>query len=320
MSVRALTQEADFEISRRMQYAIMNQIARRSKWGVGDAAFHGGTSIQTVHGSDRWSEDVDFMVSQNQQDTLIKMRDSVLKGVQTELSAFYPDCKITMKIKGRDAELVSAGDGGVEEQADDWQERWTVKWEHPDVRGKVMVKAEFYMADPQALAQYQTSLRKPEFKLGNKAFRVAAMMPVAELISLWADKCKVIALRDYTKYRDAYDLAFISSSMERNGSRPSDAELRRAVQVTAGIYGNDLNDIIAGLKTRLTDTYFTDLDAFAQDLTKWLTKDDALDYAAKNVFKPMLERARGEVEQCLAILTEAAPSPVKRQTQQSVLS
>lgn len=276
------------QVAQELQLALLDELARVVRWRVGDAAFHGGTSIQAAWNSPRWSEDLDFLVGKGRRDALRKAGPTIAANVRVRFAASYPGCTIEF------------GANAGNPDAQDSMDSWTVKWSHPNRIGKVMVKAEFYATREDILERYRTRLARPQ--KGNT--QISVMMPVAELVSLWADKVKVVATRAGFKWRDAHDLAFVAESLDRNGWPPED-ELAEALATTVSIYGKTLEDILEGLRTRLDAGVLDDRKAFQEDMARWFGAEAHTINLGLGVYKQQLERAKAEAAKAEGICTRA---------------
>lgn len=275
-------------IAQELQLALLDELARVARWKVGDAAFHGGTSIQSAWNSPRWSEDLDFLVGRSRLEALQKVGPKIAANIRARFGAAYPNCVIEF----------GANAGNPESQ--DCMDSWTVKWSHPNRIGKVLVKVEFYATNDEILSRYKARLARPQ--KGNTA--ISVMMPVAELVSLWADKVKVVATRGGFKWRDMHDLAFISESLDRNGW-PPEAELVAALETTSSIYGKTLQDVLDGLQSRLGDGYLDDRKAFQEDMARWFGAEAHTLNIGLGVYKQQMERSKAEVLRGIELCTSA---------------
>ena len=279
-----------------LQLALLDELARVVRWKVGDAAFHGGTSIQAAWNSPRWSEDLDFLVASDRREALAKAGPTIAANVRARFGAAYPGCLIEFAASSRDPD------------ARDSMDSWTVKWSHPNRIGKVMVKAEFYATRGDVLGRYRARLARPQ--KGNT--QISVMMPVAELVSLWADKVKVVATRDGFKWRDAHDLAFVAESLDRNGW-PPEAELAEALETTVSIYGRPLEDVLDGLRTRMAAGVMDDRKAFETDMGRWFGEDAHVINLSIGAYRQQLDRAKAEAVKaegiCLRVIENAGGGP-----------
>src|SRR5690606_25333128 len=117
LSKRAqLTAEERLEIAQEMQIVLLDEIARNVRWKIGEAAFHGGTSISSAWNSNRWSEDLDFLLSETQREALMKAVPKIASGLRLRMGLAYPGCSIEFNVKKGDP------------AKDDVMDVWSVKW------------------------------------------------------------------------------------------------------------------------------------------------------------------------------------------------
>lgn len=285
-----LSPEEHLEVAQAMQMTLLDELARNVHWKVGEAAFHGGTSISSAWSSQRWSEDLDFLLSKELRSKLMAAAPKVASGARQRMQITYPGCGIEF--------LVKPGD----ETKADIMDVWTVKWSHPNRMKKVLVKLEFYATEPGIMAAYRAVMARP----GHAGNSITTTMPVGDLVSLWADKVKVIATRQAVKWRDAHDLGFINQSFDRRGW-PDQSSLIEALATTASIYDKTLQDVREGLEARINDGYFDNIEDFTKDMSRWFPLELYADFVRKDVFKDLLSRAKGEARRALHLITELAP-------------
>lgn len=284
-----ITPDEHLALVQELQFVLLDELSRAARWGVGDAVFHGGTSLESAWRSPRWSEDLDFLVSGAQRGRLVTVGPKVAAATRTRLTLAHPGCAIEFKAKSG------------EPDADDCIDVWTVKWTHPNRIGKVMVKVEFYRAADSVLADYKAQLARPE----KGGASVSVVMPVAELVSLWADKVKVLATRPAHKHRDSHDLAFVAESLDRRGWPDADA-LRVALAGSASIYRKTLSDVGSGLADLLGSGVLDDVAAFEADMSKWYPSALFRDLSDRGMFRQMLTRAKSETARGAGICSDAA--------------
>lgn len=180
---------------------------------------------------------------------------------------------------------------------------WDVRWRHANRMGKVQVKLEFYATTPECLSGYASF---PEMRLpGVRGVRMRAQINVPELVSLWGDKVKAMSTRPEFKFRDAFDLGFISRYFERNHNRPDEVALTEALTASARIYGKELTDLVHGLEQRLSDGSFERLEDFMVNMSLWFEPETHAVMSANGTLSDMLARARGEAESGLAFAKAA---------------
>lgn len=286
------TPEERLEISQSMQIALLDQIAKNLRWSTGDAAFHGGTCISTAWNSPRWSEDIDFLMSRNFRGSLMKVAPKVASAVRLQMGLTYPGCVVEFQVKPGNESKVDVID------------RWEVKWQHANRIGKIFVKAEFYATNPDLMISYKSTLTRPSIP----GVSVSVVIPVGELISLWADKLKVIATRDGFKWRDVHDLGFVADSLDRRGW-PNASELVAALSTSASIYGKTLADVRSGLEARLAEGHFSNKSAFITDMSRWYPANLHADLADRGLFDQYLSRSEQEIQRATGIIIEADHEP-----------
>lgn len=278
-------------IARSLQVVVLDELARAARWSKGRAVFHGGTSIGTVWSSPRHSEDLDFMVARRERSRLSGLAGTVVAAARARMAAWLPGSVLELSVKGG------------QEDAADIIDVWKVHWAHPMRLSKVLVKVEFYFTDQELLARYLATFAAPR----GPQFEVSVMLPVAELLSLWADKAKAIATRPAVKWRDLYDIAFVASALDRRGLVPTEAQRFEALRTSAAIYAKTPGDVALGLTTLLDHDAFDDLQAFERDMERWYPPDLYEDCVQRRVFAQMLQQARQEVERAVAVIRSCCP-------------
>lgn len=285
--------EERLEIAQKLQLVLLDEISRNARWHIGDAAFHGGTSINSVWNSHRWSEDLDFLLSSDLRSALVSAVPKVAAATRLRMELEYPGCAIEFGVR----------EGGKGEQ--DRMDVWHVKWGHANRIGKVLVKAEFYSTAPDLMAAYQATLARP----AKHGASISSFIPVGDLKALWADKAKAIATREAFKWRDAHDFAYIAESIDRRGW-PEPEELTESLTTSAAIYGKCTDDIVDGLRRCIGEGYFQEVRAFTADMEKWFPSALHADFEEQGLFKQMLVRAQEEAER--AITLASVPSAEAR--------
>lgn len=292
-----LTKEENFRIASIMHAVLLDEFFRATQWKLGDAVFHGGTSLHMGHNSTRWSEDLDFMVNEDRWAGIMAAAPKVAERLRLRMSALVADSVIEMKVK--------TGKPGA-----DRIDTWDIRWSHPNRMGKVIVKMEFYQVLRHLLPSYGAKMIVP---VGQGGVRVTTPVPIAEIASLWADKVKAIATRVEFKWRDAHDLAFVADRLEFSGKMPEPDMLQSMLRHVAEIYSVTTRDIVDGLERRLSEGCFADYAAFRTDMARWFSGDTAAHLAASGTFDQMLDTARAEVERGHRILSaDAQLAPARR--------
>lgn len=283
-----LSQEENFEVASLMHATILDELIRCTDWVKTDAVFHGGTSLSIIRESVRFSEDLDFMITEECAEGLASALKSVHERMSIALEGHYPGSKLDLRgPKGRDVS------------------QWLFVWSHPSRRGTVQVKAEFLVTKKNLLANYASTHIVPNSR---RAVLVKSHVPVPLLVSAWADKIKAIATRPAFKWRDAYDLSYIARSMYREDT--GRAEKSQAIRATAAIYGTSMEQIDAGLRRVMASGVFEDVASFEADMKRWFDPDIYSRMLKRDVFTSDLEVAANEVSEAISILH--SPKPGRR--------
>lgn len=272
-----LGKQEHFLIAADMHAKVLDELFWATKWKSSEAVFHGGTALALGHRSERFSEDLDFMVDGRAAQDLDKVMGEVLERVRLAMSLAYPGCSVALKLP--------KGTGEVN--------RWTFTWSHPNRRGNVKVHAEFLKTTADLLRAYQTSVPVTTAK---GTIGIRAPIPMPTLLSAWADKIKAVATRPAVKWRDIYDIAFILRSMH---PRPADDEKVEALSSTAAIYGRTLDDVARGLEVVLAEGILDDREGYEADMARWF--DDEYFERHFDQFGDQLRIAKAEVELAVSL-------------------
>ena len=172
----------------------LGALMRAARWQPGELAFHGGTSLHLCWQSNRYSEDLDFLLASSRKD----MRETIqraAKDVLRNFQAIDPAFQIDLRDKTKDPQRMIT-------------QHLVVK--HPRVVGQVMVKLEFWRTDPLYLANYPTELRTP-LGPGDYLADIRSPVPSATQACAFADKLVAFSTRPTLKWRDLYDLWWIGT-------------------------------------------------------------------------------------------------------------
>lgn len=282
----ALTPDENREISELLHYAVLTELFDATQWRANQIVFHGGTSLRVARSSDRYSEDLDFLVSPDVAGDLSEAMDKVRDGILVRLALRLPGSNITVKqAKGKEGSLVTG---------------FTIRWEHPMRMGAVRVKAEFYRVPRELHEAYAAEgilpTRIPDMAVGFKT-----PIPAPKLLFAWADKVKAIATRDHMKYRDIYDVWFLLRQLK---VEPDGDEARDAVSKVASLYGHDLNSVSEGLSRVIEGEAMKDVAAFKDDMERWLEADMFRSFDGARFFDTILETVRNELVRANSLIGE----------------
>lgn len=188
MAKKVLTPGELFRLRSSLQVAALAALMGSRRWEPGDLAFQGGTSLNLVHGSPRFSEDLDFMIRGGL--TLTGLEKAIERllvlppGTPAGLSH-----TITLAKEGRNPHaftITLSGDGFI---------------------GTAKVKVELWHTSPQAMDRLQLLVRPVVAPDGTQTH-----VPVETLDEILADKVFAIGARDRIKPRDIFDLWWIQAT------------------------------------------------------------------------------------------------------------
>lgn len=267
------TQEQQLDLTRRLQLLLLESLASVSSWDVGSTRFQGGTCLSLSYGSPRFSEDLDFVLGTDR--GLNRMMGSARSRMVDALRTSLPGALV--KFVGRDEDLEASNAKNPR--------TFNVTVSHPDWYRVVKIKVEFWVADIEAVRQYES--RVIPAKLLTQAvegvpLRMAlrpVMLPTATINEILVDKLHALACRPYLKHRDIFDLWWIAEQ----GVSGWGAELMGRYPYHARMYSDSpsieqLGDV---LRARIEDVRgLVGNQAFAEDLRKWLGEGSALSSSA----------------------------------------
>lgn len=157
-------------------------------------AFHGGTNLHLSWRSPRFSEDLDFLIEEVFADKMDVIMKKAEKRLRELISARDPSLQVEIRDKSK------AGSKLL---------NYRVIITEPMVIGQAMVKAEFWQVSADYMSGYETNFVFP-MKDGDVVSRVTQPIPAATLTAAYADKLTAFATRPHLKWRDIFDLWWIS--------------------------------------------------------------------------------------------------------------
>jgi predicted nucleotidyltransferase component of viral defense system len=203
---REMSDREAFELRQAAQIATLQSLLNSRRWEPGDLVFHGGTSLNIVHGSPRFSEDLDFMISDG-----IKIG-SITQDILARMPNGWLARDLTVSIE--------------RERTDNKMHSFVVAIGGPNVMGKVRVKIELWRTSAEILRGLQLQVSPVRF--GN--FSVTeAFVQSCNLREIKADKVFAQGGRPYLKARDIFDLYWLEKSGESEPITPADMDKRFAI-------------------------------------------------------------------------------------------
>jgi len=208
MPKRQISPTEAFDLRQALHVAVLEALMASRRWAPGELIFQGGTSLHLVHGSPRFSEDLDFLVSD-----ALKLG-SIGTSVQSRLAGM-PWVPADMALS-----VTPAKDGRNPHMFD-------VAISGEGVLGSVRVKVELWQAPAEALKPLATTVSPVRVIVG-RAAGAQAFVPTLELREIFADKVFAVAARPYLKPRDVFDLYWLAERGEASSCTSEDLQIRLA--------------------------------------------------------------------------------------------
>jgi hypothetical protein len=99
---------------------------------------------------------------------------------------------------------------------------------HDEVLERVLVKAEFWSVSEGYLARYPTEFRTP-VRPGDVVARTTALVPAGTLVASIADKITALAGRPYLKWRDLFDVWWVTTQTRGVPAEPGRVVARAVI-------------------------------------------------------------------------------------------
>lgn len=244
MAKRQLTAAELFDLRQSLHVATLDALMALRRWEPGDLVFQGGTSLHLVHGSPRFSEDLDFLVN-----SALNL-DSIGNAMQSRLdgTTWLPeDTRLTVgKAKdGRNPHAFVVSIGG------------------PDVICAVRVKVEMWRTKETILSAVKAVVAPVKLARGPAA-GMQTFVPTADLLEIYADKVFALAARPYLKARDVFDLHWLGTYSGLRECSVDDLRVRLAT------YPNETPSAWLGKAFTRRKELREASDAIAIELKRWL--------------------------------------------------
>lgn len=214
------------QLASAVQDIMLTHFGANASLNKGNIVFHGGTALGAVHGSPRFSEDLDFLLNREAFQAGGKDLPTALNEIMEAGVSKIRDAIIERK----DVDIDFSVDATLKTSRKSWEPghpgTYTIELTSPNRRGKLKTVCEFWPTNPEYLAAYETlpdqqlsedALAQSHAMINTVEGRLYQELPVATVEAILADKMVALANRDYLKWRDVYDVWFI---MERLTPKP----------------------------------------------------------------------------------------------------
>ncbi len=276
MPKRRLTVTEAFDLRQALHVATLDALMASRRWEPGDLVFQGGTSLHLVHGSPRYSEDLDFLVKSS-----LNLR-SLAEAIEARLEGA--------------SWLIPAGAELTVSRAKDARNPHTfvVAIGGSDLIGAVRVRVELWRAKESALTAVKTTVTPVRLAHGAAA-GMQTFVPTAELSEIYVDKVFALGARPYLKPRDVFDLHWLAARGVSGVCTPESLRIRLATypDETAAAW-------LAKAQARRKELASSS-DVIAQDLKRWLPSTWPLTEAG---IRSMIQTATDSLDEGVRVMGE----------------
>jgi predicted nucleotidyltransferase component of viral defense system len=294
-----ISHEMQLEISEIMQNMVLEKIFSSKNWDTKNLIFHGGTSVHVAWSSPRYSEDLDFLLNIEQVDNINTTIQNSIKEIEKELQQKFPGSEITLKTKGNNEKIRSVI-------------VYDIIWKHPNKYGKVRVKTEFFTVPPSNIKAYESINKewknndmliwtKPQIEVDNLKLNVATPK------SIYGDKIKCIATREYLKPRDFFDLWWLKTQLSQYIPN-NETEIYKTIRHSADCYETKNLDLINGFERILHLNREDTIELIKENLKNFIPEDTYLQMLKNDSFSEIFDNLQNEIKKCSDIVKNNDPN------------
>ena len=251
-----LTTDEALEIGEQIQRIALGALYRTGPLKPENSVFHGGGAIRLAWASDRLSEDLDFLVEPTIEALLEKGVEAARVEIEQRMNAVTPGCTISLRRKK------DLGTG---------TQRYLLRWYHPNREGKVAVKLEFSVVPDGRLTQYDRDVILPGDPRVSP-YQMRASLSVPKPATSLADKTIAFAMRQEIKWRDVYDLWFLSKLYDWSQSSKREPFLA-ALSSIMRIYSYSPADVSGALIDRAKIVEETPVKDIEKEIGRFLPRE-----------------------------------------------
>lgn len=253
MIKRTLSPDDQFRLRQDLQRATIAALMQSRRWEPGDIAFQGGTCLSLVHGSIRFSEDLDFMIRGGL--SVAGLAKEV--GLRMDLGTRMPE---DMQIH------ISTG------RPDRNPHAFEVVLTGPEVIGSARVKVELWQTEAQALGKLTLVVHSIDAPSGNPA-----IVPALSHEEILADKVYALGARERLKPRDVYDLWWLNTGERSTLLDPAKLARRLEIYPQGDVSATAVSWLVTA-RARLQALAANGIaQAVGADLRRWLPSSVRLD-------------------------------------------
>ncbi len=298
--IPAFSNDEHLAFSNMIQQLVMDEFGRIMRWRPSESALRGGGAVHYGYNSPRMSNDLNFLVADS-------LMDRLNAGAKRALNRILPRLH-----------SIAGGVGQANTSSQKAASRYThenmltidIRWTHPERKGEVRVKTEFYPAPADVLATYKTT----PVMVSTTLIQAAGQMPVLSSapIGVFADKIQAIASREIPKWRDFFDLGYILSNAGELTTK-SQAEKLKALEVASIIQGLPIEEVggalirrIERVKQILAEAQSKGtISAFEADMKNWFEAELYNAMLNSGMLRLYMDRAMEAIEQMKDLVLSA---------------
>lgn len=278
MKATAYTATESREITEFLHLNIIERLLQESFWVYKDIVFQGGTSLHLAWRSPRFSEDLDFLLSEDREKEIVKILSRTAKKLSADVKTKYGG-DLELKQKGERNGLLT----------------FNFKYSHPEKRGKVFVKTEFLKTNQENINRYESVAKDMDsdyLEVSIKPYATVSSLPM-----LYADKVLAIVQRPYLKPRDYFDLWWIRKSADLPAHTTWKDDFLDKLEVNFSIYKTDGKNFVydLGNKIQADQSKFLDSQQLSNDLKNWLPRKTFQVLMSNNAFKDIEKFVKTEL-------------------------
>lgn len=287
-----LSQPERLQVATLMHELLFSEITRVLSFRPGQLVMQGGGALHYGLGSPRLSNDVDFLIAEDHADTLSRSAPRIARRVASSLKAQVAGSRVQVSYGTGDARI--SGSDQIQSTID-------LTWEHSRREGQVRVAAEFHPAPVAVTRAY----RQDPVMLKLNVLPGGGVTPLllGAPVGLWGDKVKAVACRQDLKWRDLYDLGFLTA--HRGLEAAGDSERLEAIQISTKLHRGSLLTVQRGLDARLNEiTAACGYDAYMADLQRWFAPDMFAAFEATGVFRSHFDLACADLRHAQGLIAD----------------
>jgi len=211
MAKTVLSTTDQYDLRATLQVCTLEALMRSRRWEAGDLIFQGGTSLALVHGSPRFSEDLDFLVNEDLR--LGDIHKAIEQRLEPSVLRLHPQLNRLSVGKNRD-------------EAN--PQNLVVSVSGDNLIGSVKVTVQMWKASAHALHGTKAVVSPIWTNKATQARASTVMVPTASPGEIYTDKG-----------RDVFDLYWLNEQQAQAGySLPDDDALKSALLTRIETYPN----------------------------------------------------------------------------------